>query len=54
MFHFGLVAGATAVISAGTFVIEKIDGKTNEEALESSKKVLGSGIKFMTLGMRQK
>jgi hypothetical protein len=50
MFHVALVAGITSVVSAGTFVNAKLQGETNEQALESTKKVLSYGISVATLG----
>lgn len=50
MFHVALVAGITSAIGAGTFVKEKLDVKTNEEALESCKQVFEAGFTIATLG----
>lgn len=50
MFHVALVAGITSVVSAGTFVNAKLQGETNEQALESTKTVLKMGLCIATLG----
>jgi hypothetical protein len=51
-FHLPLIAGATSVAAAGTFIVEKAQGKSNEEALKSSGKVVVIGLKVATLAFR--
>ena len=51
-FHLPLIAGVTSVAAAGTFLVEKSQGKSNEEALKSSGKVVVIGLKVATLAFR--
>jgi hypothetical protein len=50
-FHLPVIAGITSITAAGTFLVEKAQGKSNEEAFKSSQKVIGVALQVASLGL---
>lgn len=50
MFHLGLVAGVTGVVTVGTYIYNLADGKSHDEAVSESIKVIATGINVATMG----